>query len=179
MAELTVEKTYGKALYDVAAELGKVQPFLEELQAIRELLLREPDFFELIKTPVISGSEKKQIVDQVFSGKISQEILNFLFVLIDKRRTVNFPRIVDQYVYYVEQSKGYTQGVIYSTATLSAEQLSGFEGKVGRLLAKKVALENRLDASLLGGVKIMVEGKIIDASIRKRLEDLTVSIHNA
>lgn len=176
MAELTVEKTYGKALYDAAEELGKVQLFLEEIQAIRELLLREPDFFELIKTPIVSGSEKKKIVEEVFSGRISQEVLNFLYVLIDKRRTINLPRIVDQYISYVEQSKGYTQGVIYSTADLSAEQISGFEEKTGRLLSKKVTLENRLDASLLGGVKIMVEGKIIDASIRKRLMDLSGSI---
>ena len=97
MAELTVEKTYGKALYDAAEELGKVQLFLEEIQAIRELLLREPDFFELIKTPIVSGSEKKKIVEEVFSGRISQEVLNFLFVLVDKRRIGSFPRIVAQY----------------------------------------------------------------------------------
>ena len=176
MAELTVEKTYGKALYDAAEELGKVQLFLEEIQAIRELLLREPDFFELIKTPIVSGSEKKKIVEEVFSGRISQEVLNFLFVLVDKRRIGSFPRIVAQYRSFAEQGKGYTRGVIYSIELLSREQLNSFEEKAGRLLSRKVTLENRLDASLLGGVKILIEGKIIDASIRKRLMDLSGSI---
>lgn len=179
MAELTVEKTYGKALYDVAAELDKVEVFLDEIQSIRDLFSSEPVFFELIKTPVVSGFEKKKIMEEVFSSRISQEVLNFLYVLIDKRRIGSFPGIVAQYRSFAEQSKGYTQGVIYSTADLSAEQLSGFEEKTGRLLSKKITLENRLDASLLGGVKIMVEGKIIDASIRKRLMDLSGSMRRA
>lgn len=179
MAELTVETTYGKALYDVAVELEKVNPILEEITAIKQLFQQEPEFYELINTPVMAGSEKKQLVEAVLGNRISAEILNFLFVLIDKRRTRNFGKIVDQYQHYLEESKGLSTGVIYSMETLSDEQISGFEEKAGKLLRKNVNLENKLDASLMGGIKIMIEGKIIDASIRKRLEDLEGSIRHA
>lgn len=179
MAELTVEITYGKALFEAAADRNKVDVILEELKEIRTIFQKNPDFNEFLNTPVISGPEKKQVIEEVFHDRISQETINFLMVLIDKRRMTSFNRIVMEYQKLINQENGISLGTVFSVEPLTDIQLSSFEEKTARLLKKNVKLVNKTDAFLLGGVKIFIEGKVIDASIRKQLQDLEGSIKQA
>ena len=179
MAELTVEITYGKALYEAARDVDKVDIILEELKEISTVFQNNPDFSEFFCTPVISGPEKKQVVEQIFGDRISQETVNFLLVLIDKRRMISFNRIVKEYHKLINQEQGISLGTVFSVEPLTDIQLSSFEEKTARLLQKKVKLVNKTDGYLLGGIKIFIEGKIIDASIRKQLRDLEGSIKQA
>ncbi|HWQ80357.1 MAG TPA: ATP synthase F1 subunit delta [Anaerovoracaceae bacterium] len=176
MAELTVDMTYGKALFEAAADGNKTDLILEEAQGLLDIFKREPEFFEFIKTPVISAEEKKLAVKKIFSGRICDELLNFLFILIDKRRAREFENIIKRYKQLMDESKGFSFGTIFSVNPLSREQLETFEEKTGRLIRKKVKLENKTDSAILGGVRIFIEGKVIDASVRKRLNDLSESL---
>jgi len=178
MAELTVEMTYGKALFDAAKDVNKIELILDEITGIQDVFVAEPDFYEFVNTPIISGAKKKAAVEKIFTGRISPEVLNFLYILIDKRRTKNFGKIIDQYQKIINVSEGVSSGDIYSVEALTEEQLLAFEQKTGKLIRKNVKLENKVDPSILGGVKIFVEGKIIDATIRKRLQDLELSLNN-
>jgi len=176
MAELTVETTYGKALLEAAQDTGKVDVILEEIKEIREIFRQEPGFWAFFNTPVCSGPEKKAVVEKVFSGWISDEVLNFLSILIDKRRTSGFERIVREYERLVNESKGLASGTITSAEPLTDEQLASFEEKTGALLHKNVKLENKVEPSILGGVRIFIEGKVIDASVKTQLRDLEIRI---
>lgn len=179
MAELTVEITYGKALFEAATDRNKADVILEELEGIGVIFQENPDFYEFFSTPVISEHEKKLVAEQVFDGRISQESLNFLLILIDKRRMTSFQRIVKEYQKLINQNHGISLGTIFSVEPLTAMQLSSLEEKTAKLLRKKVKLVNKTDAYLLGGIKIFIEGKVIDASIRKQLQNLEGSIRQA
>lgn len=176
MAELTVDMTYGKALFQAAADVNKAEIILEESQGMLELLKENPDLGEFIRTPVISAAEKKQVIEKIFSGRICDELLNLLYILIDKRRAGSFESIVKQYKKLMDESRGFSIGTIYSVKPLSKEQLETFEEKTGKLIRKKVKLENKTNSSIIGGVRIFIEGKVIDATIRKRLNDLKESL---
>lgn len=178
MGQLSVEKTYGRALFEAAKDTDKIDVILSELEQIRDLFHSEPELFELFNTPVIAGAKKKNAMEAIFKGKVSTEVLNFLFILIDKKRTRNFEKIVHQYSELIDDSEGFAAGVVLSVEALTEEQIQSFNEKTGKLLRKNVKLENRLDGSLLGGVKIFIEGKVIDASVRKRLQDLGESLKN-
>ena len=172
MAELTVDKTYAKGLFLAAADGSKTDEIMQEAKDLAALFGREKEFFEFLCSPIISGGEKKQIIRSVFEGRISSEMTNFLFVLVDKGRARHLPRIIRQYELLLNESKGFSKGIIYSAAPLSTEQLVSFEKKAGELVGKEVKLENRVDKSLIGGARIFVEGRLIDASVKKRLLDL-------
>lgn len=176
MAELTVDLTYGKALFDAATDVNKEDIILDEAQGLLEVFKNEPEFYEFISTPVISAAEKKEAVSKIFSGRICDELLNLLFILIDKRRTKHFSAIIRRYKQLIDQSHGFSIGTLFSVKPLSKEQLTTFEEKTGRLIQKKVKLENKTDSTILGGVRIFIEGKVIDATIRKRLNDLSESL---
>ncbi len=172
MAELTVETAYAQALYDVAKDTGKEDTILSEITDIKNLLINNSEFFEFLKTPVIEQKNKKEAFEDIFVGLISKEMLHFMYILIDKRRISKFLKIADIYADLTNESKNISTGTIFSAVNLSDEQIEDFEEKVSRLIGKKVKLKNIKDTFIIGGVKIFVEGKIIDATIKKRLEDL-------
>lgn len=172
MAELTIDLTYGEALFQAADETGKRDLILDEACQLLGIFEQQPDFYAFINFPAISAQEKKTVLRNVFEGKICQELLNFLYILVDKGRTRHFPRIVKAYKELVNREEGCSYGTIYSVESLKPDQIVSFEEQTSQLLQNKVKLENQLDPKLIGGVKILVDGRIIDASIRKRFEDL-------
>ncbi|MBE6046433.1 MAG: ATP synthase F1 subunit delta [Clostridiales bacterium] len=172
MAELAVDLTYGTALVEAAREVGKEDQILEEAQAVVQLIEDEPDLHQFINYPGVSADEKKEVLKNIFEGRICEELLNFLYILVDKRRTMNFGRIVKVYKSLVEREEGVSYGTVYSVVKLSDERMAELEEQTSKLLQMNVKLENELDPSLLAGFKILVEGKIIDASYRKKFDEL-------
>ena len=172
MAELAVDLTYGTALMEAARELGKEDQILEEAQAVVQLIEDEPDLHQFINYPGVSADEKKEVLKNIFEGRICEELLNFLYILVDKRRTMNFGRIVKVYKSLIEREEGVSYGTVYSVVKLSDERMAELEEQTSKLLQMKVKLENEIDPSLLAGFKILVEGKIIDASYRKKFDEL-------
>ena len=172
MAELAVDLTYGTALVEAAREVGKENQILEEAQAVVQLIEDEPDLHQFINYPGVSADEKKEVLKNIFEGRICEELLNFLYILVDKRRTMNFGRIVKVYKSLIEREEGVSYGTVYSVVKLSDERMAELEEQTSKLLQMKVKLENEIDPSLLAGFKILVEGKIIDASYRKKFDEL-------
>lgn len=173
MAELTVDLTYGSALYQAAVEVNKKDLILDEANQVLDIFEKEPDFYKFINYPGISAKEKKDVLTSVFEGKICQELLNLLYVLVDKGRTARFSQIIKAYKDMVDREEGVTYGTVYSVEPLTDAQLAKLEEQVTALIKEKTRLENKIDTKLIGGVKVLVDGRIIDASIRKRLQDLS------
>ena len=172
MAELAVDLTYGTALVEAARDVGKEEQILEEAQAVVQLIEDEPDLHQFINYPGVSADEKKEVLKNIFEGRICEELLNFLYILVDKRRTMNFGRIIKVYKSLVEKEEGVSYGTVYSVVKLSDERIAELEEQTSKLLQMKVKLENEIDPSLLAGFKVLVEGKIIDASYRKKFDEL-------
>jgi ATP synthase F1 delta subunit len=172
MADLTVDLTYGSALYQAAVETNKKDLILDEAFQVQDVFENNPDFFEFLNFPGISAIEKKDVLKNVFEGKICQELLNLLYVLTDKGRTARYSKIIKAYKDMVDREEGITYGTVYSVEPLKEAQISKLEEQLTALLQEKTKLKNELDPKLIGGFKILVDGRILDASIRKRLQDL-------
>lgn len=176
MAELTIDMTYGSALFQAATEVGKVDVILDETKQVLKLFEKEDAFRGFFNDPTVSANNKKDVLKNVFDGRVSKEVLNLLCVLVDKGRAARYPNIIDAFQKLADEATGYAKGVIYSVTPLTEEQKSKFESQSQKLLGAKVVLENRLEPSLIGGVRILIDGKIIDASIKKRLDDLASTL---
>lgn len=176
MAELTVAMTYGNALFAAAQDVGKIDEIKEEIEAVMEIFHREKDYFQLLNSPAVSTRNKKDLIKSVFEGKVCQEMLSFIYILIDKDRLLQFDRIVRVYNQEVNRAEGFGSGEIHSAVPLTEEQINKFEEQAGRVLKEKVKLVNKIDSDLIGGVKVLVDGKVMDASIKGRLNTLTHKI---
>ena len=172
METLTAELTYAQALFDAAKDLDKVEKIGEEFKFVAEVIRGTPELKRLLLTPTLSAYEKKVSAKNIFEPHICRELMSFICILIDKHRYGLWEGIGRQYEKLVWERDGLTKGVVYTTVALDAKRLKGLEEKVGAEFGKKVKLENHIDATILGGAKIYVDGKLIDASIKTRLEGM-------
>jgi ATP synthase F1 delta subunit len=172
MEALAVAATYGTAMFEAARDLDKIAAVGEELAAIDSVFRDEPEFFGLLCSPSVDAVGKKNAIKAVLDGRVSKELLNFLFILTDKRRIGGFHAIAKSYQTLVNTNLGISAGTVYSAVPLSEEKLDRLAAETGRLLGRNVRLDNLIDGGIIGGVKIYIEGKLIDASVRGRLDTL-------
>lgn len=176
MAELTIDLTYGTALFGAAADLGQKTEIMEDANQVLEVMKQNPDLHKFINYPAISVAEKKSAMEKIFGGNVCETFLNFLYVLIDKGRTRHLENIIKVYKNLIDKEEGYSYGTVYSVEPLKEDRIRGLEADVSKLLNINVRLTNEIDPKLIGGIKILVEGKVIDASIRKKFDDLESQI---
>lgn len=172
MADALVAMVYGQALYDVAKESEKTARIRGELLQVAEIIWQEPTLAVFLTSPAISAGEKKALVEEVFGGEFCVEMLHFLYLLIDKGRAGQLRRIARRYVKLQDEDEGVAAGKIYSAIPLSAEQIAGFAVQMQKLLQKRVQLRNAVDPALIGGVRIQVDGQMIDQSLAAGLAEL-------
>lgn len=172
MAESVVSLTYGTALFEAAKETEKEEILLRELEIFNEILRADAEIGEFLNSPAIMGEEKKKIIDKTLGENFSEEMKNFLYVLIDKGRTSEIGKIHKQYIRLYDAERGAAEGEIFSAMPLSEERILRFEEEMTKLLRKNIKLKNTVDKSLIGGVKIQVDGKMIDKTLRADLDSL-------
>jgi ATP synthase F1 delta subunit len=172
METLTVSLTYSQALFDAARDVGKIDGIGKEYKAVSQIFADNPSLRKLFLVPTLSAQQKKEAARQIFENRISEELLNFLYILIDKRRIGVWDSIGKEYEKLVWERDGYSKGILYTAVPIDPKRHKALEEKTGSMFGKKVKLENRIDKSIIGGLMIFVEGKLIDASVRSRLDSM-------
>lgn len=171
MAEL-VSKTYSEALFDVAVEENCIDKISSELEFIVETFKAHPEFFELFRTPQINVEERKNIVLEVFGDNISQEVQNFIKILLDKGRGSAFLSIKEAFDKLVSDYRGEVAAVVESAVALSEDQLSSLAEKLSQATGKKIVLENNVNPDILGGLIVKVGDKVVDGSVKMKLNEM-------
>ena len=179
MGDSLVPLTYGKALYDAAKEGGMEERIGEELKVVTGIIRSEDGLRRLLGNPTVTAEEKKELVRQIFAGHVYRELVNFLYVLIDKGRTGCLAGAAKQYRLLYEQDRGLAHGKVISAVPLSEAQVSEAGRQISGLLQKEITLENSVDPSVIGGIKIQVEGKMIDLTLRHELEQMRLLLQNS
>ena len=175
MAKL-VSKTYGEALFEVAMEKGadKAAELMEEITGVEEILAQNPQFDELMKHPGIPKQEKLQVAETVFKGRVSDELEGFLEVVISKERYGDLPAI---FAYFIDKVKEQQKiGIAYVTTAveLTAAQKAATEAKLLETGGyRKMEMHYGVDAALIGGMVIRIGDRVVDSSIRTKLDGLT------
>lgn len=175
MAKL-ISKTYATAIFEAAVEENILESVKEELNAVSEIFETNPDFFEFYNTPKITISERKQIIENIFVGKVSDYVLNFLKILLDKRRTFHIKDIVADFNQIYDDHSGIVEAIVKSARELSDSEKETLRGKLEEISGKKVKLRNVIDTELIGGLYVSMGNQVIDGSIRKKLDEMKSNI---
>ena len=173
MAKL-ISKTYGDALFELAVEQDKVDALLEEIEQLKRVLSENEEFGRLMNHPKVIKEEKIQVARNVFEGRMSNELLGFLTIIISKDRYREIDAILDYFIAEVKQYKGIGVATVTTAVPLRLEQRRKIEQ---RLLAttsyKKMEMKYLLDKSLIGGMVIRIGDRVVDSSIKTKLNELT------
>ncbi len=179
MQQTTIARNYAEALLELARADEAVELYAQEVQVIADLLRSEPDFRLLLETPKIDSSQKKGVVRELFEGRVPKRLLHFLLIVIDKRRGRLLPSIADEFSDLVDEHFGRLKVEVTTALEPDDELKADLKGRLGRLLGKDVLPRYRVDPKLIGGVVVRVEDRIMDGSLRHRLQMLRRSLLKA
>ncbi len=172
MAKL-ISKTYGDALFELAVEQGKVDALLKEIEQLQHVLSENEEFGRLMNHPKIIKEEKIQVAKNVFEGRMSDELLGFLTIIISKDRYRDIDAILDYFIAEVKQYKGIGVATVTTAVPLRVEQRMKIEQRLLDTTSyKKMEMNYLLDKSLIGGMVIRIGDRVVDSSISTKLNEL-------
>ena len=174
MAKL-VSKTYGEALYEVAMESGgsKASELMEEIRCVNEILAENPQFDELMKHPGIPKQEKQQVVESVFKGRVSDELAGLLEVVVSKERYGDLQAIFQYFTDRVKEQQRIGVAYVTTAVELDAGRRAAVEAKLLETSGyAKMELHYAVDTAIIGGMIIRIGDRVVDSSVRTKLDGL-------
>ena len=168
-----VSKIYGDAYVSLKAEEGKRLQAAEEVMAMKEIMKQDEELIAFLCHPQITKKQKMETVENILGGKASDDMMGFLMIIIKKGRWDALEEIFD---YILEQLKK-LQGIgilsVTSAFPLSQEQKKKIEGKVLEASAyQKLDVSYQTDASILGGLILSMDDRVVDSSVRTKLDSM-------
>lgn len=167
-----LDRRYALALYKVAEEKNKVEEYLEDLRKICDIIDNNKEFYEVIKYPQISTKQKKKIFTDVFKGKIDEELLSFLLILIEKGRILYLRQKLNQMELIHLEKENKVVAEVKSVIELTEDQTLKLKEKLEKKYNKTVIIKHEIDKSIIGGLYVKVGNDVIDGSVKSRLEDM-------
>ncbi len=160
-------------MFELAVEENKVDDLLDEIGQLLKVLQENVDFGRLMTHPKINKDEKIQVVTDVFKGRISDELLGFLTIIISKDRYQEIDGILEYFLTEVKKYKGIGVATVTTAVPLREEQCKKVEQ---RLLDttdyKSMEIHYKQDAALIGGMVIRIGDRVVDSSISTKLNEL-------
>jgi len=172
MLKGAVSSRYAEALYNVAVQNQELDEVEQELNFIVGMVESLNDFKKILYHPIITVQEKKVFLENVFKDNISSVTKNFLFLLVDHHRQFFLKDILKVYKEYANKTREITQAQVFSAVELNTEEKVRIEQIIQRYTGKKVETTFNVDPSLIGGVILRIGDKIIDGSVRAKLDNL-------
>ena len=172
-----ISEPYAQALMSLAQQSDLAEQFGETFRSLESLMSESQEFKDFVQNPVIANEDKKAVLKQVM-GDANPYLVNFMMLLVDKRRIVFLESIVNQYLSLLRKLNQTALAEVISARELSDEQKGNIVEKVkGIVEARDVELKTSVNPDLIGGVIIKVGSKVIDASLRGQLRRISVSLN--
>lgn len=176
MAKLA-SKVYGDALFDLAVEEGTCAQYLEEVNWMRKVLKENPEVLAFIRHPMIDREEKMSFMETCFKGQVSEELLGLLEITITKGRFQEIEPIFDYFIARVKEYERIGKAKVIAPFEMSDVQKQAVEKKLlSTTRYEKMEIEYQMDKSLIGGLVIRIGDRVVDTSIRHKLDTLTTEL---
>lgn len=170
-------RRYARALFGLASDAGEVETVRGELASLAEVLEVSPELRGALFRPLHPAPQRKAALSAVAERLGASAILrNFLQFLIDQRRLIDFETIHAEYERLADEASGRLRAEVVSASPLAEPQLDRLRAVLARRSGRDVAVEVRLDPSLLGGVVAKVGDLVFDGSLRTQLRQLRASL---
>ena len=169
---LSSAHAYAKALLELANERQQTVSIGEEMRGIREIVDTNPTFVAYLRDPGVGKTERSQALDRIFKGKLSPLLYNTIRVMIEHDRLGMLGTMAEQYQELLDEQLGKIEVDVTVAQRLDPETLEQVRQRISSALQKDAVVHQYVDESIIGGLVLRVEDKLIDASVRSQLNAL-------
>ena len=171
---------YASALFDLAKDGSNVAEVESDLVKFQGLLNESQDLVRLVRSPVIASGDQGLAIDAILQkAGIGGLAANFLQLLARNRRLFAVEDIIKVYRTLAAKARGEVAAEVSSAVVLSDAQIAQLKETLRASVGKDVTLETRVDPSLLGGLVVKLGSRMIDSSLKTKLQNLKVALSEA
>lgn len=172
MAKL-VDKTYGDALFNLCMEENKIDKVMAQVDFLDQMFKENPELLDLLCHPQISKEEKIQVIADCFDARLDDALTGFLTVIVNGGRQRFIPEILKYFRERVKSFKHIGTAYVTTAAPLTKEQKQAVYNRLLEITDNlSYEMHFDVDTSLIGGMVIRIGDKVVDSSIRQKLETL-------
>lgn len=175
----SVASIYASALLDLAGTAGSVEDVRQETDELVALIAEQPDLAKLLTSRVLSKDERRGSIERIFSGRVNDLLYRFIQVVNSKGRLAELADILTTFAKLVDKRAGIMEVDAFVAAELDAETAQRIAADLSQTLGGNVILHQHVDASLLGGMKLRIGDRLIDASVVTQLRKMKKQIVEA
>ncbi len=171
-----IARTYGAALYELCRDEGLGCELFGQLRMAVEVFRGEPDYLRLLSLPSVPKKERCSILDESFGGRVHEYLLNFLKLLVERGAIREIFGCEETYRKRYYEDNGILEVTAAAAVPLTEAQREKLEKKLAEKTGKTIHLTVREDRSVLGGLRLELDGRRLDGTVRRRLEDLQAKL---
>ncbi|MEK7813973.1 MAG: ATP synthase F1 subunit delta [Candidatus Desantisbacteria bacterium] len=177
MLQNSVAARYAQAFFDIAKEDEQIDEYGQELTIVSDALSMNPEFFRLIRHPAMTDVQKKELLKQILTAcSLSKPTHEFLMVLERRKRMNLIQKIADSYLQMADNQKNIITVIVTSAIPLSSTQQDALRNKLSQMISSVIKLKMQVEPEIIGGLIIRLKDRVIDGSVRGRLERLKAGI---
>ncbi|MGQ1788277.1 MULTISPECIES: ATP synthase F1 subunit delta [unclassified Saccharicrinis] len=172
MNDSLISVRYAKALFLLSKEKGEVDNVYKDMDMLSDYCKNTEEFNELLSSPAITPGKKKRALKNVFEKHVNQLTMNFLNIMVDNRRESMLASIARNYIDFYKKDKNIKTVSLYTAFELDKEYLNTVKDILKKELGTDIELTVRVRDNLIGGFILMVDGKMMDATVANKLKEL-------
>lgn len=172
-----VNSTYGDALFQLAVEENQVDSILEELIGMIQVLNENEEMIRLLTHPDVKKEDKIKFVTDVFTGKVSDAVMGTMLIIVKNDRSKDMQAILEYVIARIKAYKKIGTAYVSSAIELTEEQKAKIEKRLTETTDYlSMEIIYKIDASLIGGVVIRIEDRVLDSSVKRQLERMSSAL---
>jgi F-type H+-transporting ATPase subunit delta len=173
-----IAKRYAKAMFEIARDKGAVSEFGEQLRSIAEAIESDADIRKFLSFPNIESQRKAEAIRQALGGKVSDEVLQLIALLIRRGRQEDIPGVYEAYTQIAGEATGEARALVYSALPIGEAELAAIAERFGKITGKKIRAELKVEPSLLGGIRVRIGDRLYDGSLSGKLARLEKALNS-
>lgn len=167
---IPLAKRYSEALTEVAKNKNELDTVWADLQTVEESMTSVKEMANFLSHPVIPVFEKKDMVKSVFEGKINNDVLNLLYILLEKNKIHLLSTILYCFEESMDEAKNILKVGVVSAAEIDEDLKHKLQEKLENKLNKSVKFDFETKPEIIAGVVLKIQDKVIDGSMAAKLE---------
>ena len=167
--QTTAATQYAQAVLDLANARQQAEPLAAELRGLKEVVRSNPTFALFLKDPSIGKSERLGVLERVSKPRVSPLLMNLLGVMNEHDRLGLIEAVADRYQEMLDRQLGNVAVEVTVARPMESSELETVRQRLSAALRKNAVVRQRVDESIIGGLVVRVDGKVMDASVQAQL----------
>jgi F-type H+-transporting ATPase subunit delta len=168
----TTSREYAEALFELAAQDNLITETLDGVVTVVSALRQTPAYRDLLASPAIPKEERVEALNAAFRGKIPEILRAILRMMVTRGHISAVEGMARDYEELARDYRGEAEARVTSAVPLRESEMVILRQKLEKKLARQVILRCETDPSLIGGIRVEVDGRVIDGSLRNKLDEI-------